>query len=184
MARSWLSIRVELVEGGGLGPLWPRPGRVLAAARTHSFADLATAIDDAFARWDRAHLHTFDRHDPATGGEQLLVHPTWDEDTPDGAIPSDRVRLSTLALGEQFVYTFDLGDDWSHLCTVAPARVDPFEVLGVMPEQPLPYWGWGVIPDQYGRAFDCDDGETEPGPDPGWSDLPALRPHWGPQNRR
>jgi hypothetical protein len=26
--------------------------------------------------------------------------------------------------GEQFLYTFDLGDDWTHLCTVAPARID------------------------------------------------------------
>lgn len=39
--------------------MWPRPGRTLAAARTHTFAQLATAIDDAFARWDRAHLHEF-----------------------------------------------------------------------------------------------------------------------------
>jgi hypothetical protein len=39
--------------------LWPRPGQTLAAARTHTFAQLATAIDDAFARWDRAHLHEF-----------------------------------------------------------------------------------------------------------------------------
>ena len=28
--------------------------RLPVAARTHTFADLATAIDDAFARWDRA----------------------------------------------------------------------------------------------------------------------------------
>src|SRR5438046_2046880 len=32
--------------------------------------------------------------------------------------------------------------------------------LGVGPERPLPYWGWGVIPDPYGRLFDADDGET------------------------
>ena len=43
MARTWLSVRVELVEGRG-GRLWPRPGRILAAARSHSFAALATAI--------------------------------------------------------------------------------------------------------------------------------------------
>jgi hypothetical protein len=49
MARTWLSIRVELVEGRG-ERLWPRPGRIFAAARSHTFAALATAIDDAFAR--------------------------------------------------------------------------------------------------------------------------------------
>src|SRR5206468_2827930 len=62
MTRTWLSIRVELVEGHG-EHFWPRPGRIFAAARTHTFAQLATAIDDAFARWDRAHLHEFDLAD-------------------------------------------------------------------------------------------------------------------------
>ena len=51
MARTWLSIRVDLIEGHGQH-LWPRPGRILAAARSHTFAQLANAIDDAFARWD------------------------------------------------------------------------------------------------------------------------------------
>lgn len=55
MARTWLSIRVELVEGRGERP-WPRPGRIVAAARSHTFAQLGEAIDDAFARWDRAHF--------------------------------------------------------------------------------------------------------------------------------
>jgi len=49
MARTWLSIRVDLIAGHG-EELWPRPGRLFAAARTHTFAQLATAIDDAFAR--------------------------------------------------------------------------------------------------------------------------------------
>jgi len=58
MARTWLSIRVDLVQGH-CERLWPRPGRLYAAARSHTFAQLARAIDDAFARWDRAHLHEF-----------------------------------------------------------------------------------------------------------------------------
>lgn len=58
MAQSWLSIRVELVSGHG-ADLWPRPARILAAARNHSFAQLAEAIDCAFGRWDLAHLHMF-----------------------------------------------------------------------------------------------------------------------------
>ena len=62
VARTWLSIRVQLVEGRG-ERLWPRPGRILAAARSHTFAQLADAIDDAFARWDRAHLHEFELAD-------------------------------------------------------------------------------------------------------------------------
>lgn len=135
MARTWLSIRVDLVDGGGLS-LWPRPGRIFAAARSHSFAHLATAIDDAFARWDRAHLHMF-----------------------------------------------DLGDNWARLCTVGPERIDPLDTLGITPDRPMPYWGWGSIPDQYGRRWDGDDGETPPPPDPELTDLPALQPGWGPRHR-
>lgn len=67
MARTWLSITVELIEGRGRH-LWPRPGRIFAAARSHTFAQLAQAIDDAFARWDRAHLHEF-----RAIAEQLVV---------------------------------------------------------------------------------------------------------------
>lgn len=37
--------------------------------------------------------------------------------------------------------------------------VELVEVLGVLPDQPMPYWGWGAIPDQYGRRWADDDGE-------------------------
>ncbi len=47
----------------------------------------------------------------------------------------------------------------------------------------MPYWGWGVIPDQYGRTWDGDDGETPPPSDPQLADLPALHPGWGPRHR-
>jgi hypothetical protein len=55
MARTWLSIRVGSASGHG-ADLWPRPGRVFAGARSRSFAQLATAIDLAFGRWDLARL--------------------------------------------------------------------------------------------------------------------------------
>ena len=55
MARTWPSIRVDLIEGHG-EQYWPRPGRIFAAARSHTFQQLAGAIDDALARWDRSHL--------------------------------------------------------------------------------------------------------------------------------
>jgi len=84
---------VDLVDGGGR-TLWPRPGRVFSAARSHSFAQLATAIDDAFARWDRAHLHMFD----LGGGEGLLIDRYWD-DPPDNSRGDDTVKLSTLTGG-------------------------------------------------------------------------------------
>jgi hypothetical protein len=177
VARTWLSIRVDLIGGRG-EDLWPRPGRVFAASRSHTFWQLAEAIDDAFARWDRAHLHQFELAD---GGR--IGRPDWDEEA-DDLLDGRQVRLGRLGLGEQFVYEFDFGDSWTHLCTVAEQRIDPEQQLGVVPGRPLPLWGWGVIPDQYGRRWDGDDGESDdPGPDPGLSDLPPLRPWWGPQSR-
>lgn len=135
-----LSIRVDLVSGGGL-TLWPRPGRTFAAARSHSFADLATALDDGFARWDRAHLHMFDLGEP--GG--LLVDQYWD-DPPEASRVDAAVKLSTLTAGQQFAYVFDLGDDWAHLCTVGADRIDPLDTLGITPQRPMPYSGWAASP--------------------------------------
>ena len=48
MARNWMSIRVDLVEGHG-EQYWPRPGRLFAVARSHTFKELADVIDDALA---------------------------------------------------------------------------------------------------------------------------------------
>ena len=169
-----MSIRVELVEGGGAS-LWPRPGRVFAAEGSHTFLDLAEAIDDGFARWDRSHLHEFVLADGTR-----LSDPDPDEDEPDSVLDDGLTELSRLERGEQFVYVFDLGDDWAHLCTVGDRWIDPVEELGFTPETPLPYAGWGEIPDQYGRRWEDDDGESPPPADPGRADLPALRPGWGP----
>jgi len=41
---------------------------------------------------------------------------------------------------------------------------------------PHPYWGWGSIPDQYGRAWDGDDGESLKPKNPNGSDLPSIGP--------
>ena len=122
------------------------------------------------------------------------VHPHWpDQAVPAGPGPGDRgritedyqrVKLSRLRPGEQFVYVFDLGDDWAHLCTASTQPIDPVEVLGIVPDQPLPYWGWGDIPDQYGRRWDDDEGESPAPPNAGRTDLPPLRPGWGPDRSR
>lgn len=177
MTRSWLSIRVDLVEGSG-ERLWPRPGRIFAAARSHTFAALATAIDDAFARWDRAHLHEFRLSDGVR-----LTTPYGDDDELGPSLDDRRTKLSRLRPGELFLYTFDLGDDWTHLCVVGPERVDPDEELGIVPGGPLAYWGWGTIPDQYGRRWNGDDGEHRTPRDPRGADLPPLRVGWGPAGR-
>jgi len=123
--RSWLSIRVELVEGRG-ERFWPRPGRLVAAART--FAQLATAIDDAFARWDRAHLHEF-----TLAVSQRIGRPDPEFGTAAEVLDDRCTTLGRLHAGVQFVYVFDFGDDWAHLCMVGDRRIDPLEALGVVP---------------------------------------------------
>ncbi|MBO0809806.1 MAG: hypothetical protein J2P32_16040 [Actinobacteria bacterium] len=178
MSRTWLSIRVELVEGRG-EQYWPRPGRIFAAARSHTFKQFADAIDDAFARWDRSHLQQFTLSD----GRRLCdPDPDWEA---EGEVTEDyrRAKLSRLGPGEQFSYVFDFGDDWAHLCTVNAQRIDPVDVLGILPDTPLPYWGWGCIPDQYRRRWDGDDGDSPLPADPGLADLPPFRPYWGPGSR-
>jgi hypothetical protein len=171
MARTWWSIRVELVGGRG-EYFWPRPGRIFAAARSHSFRQLGEAIDTAFARWDRAHLQQFVLADGRKIGQ-----PEFD-DFDEGIIDAARTKLSTLSAGERFAYEFDLGDGWTHLCTVGEERIDPLEQLGITPREPLPYWGWGTIPDQYGRRSDHEegdgDGDGEALTNPNLGDLPPL----------
>jgi hypothetical protein len=171
-----LSIQVDLVEGRG-EDYWPRPGRVFAAARSHTFRQLADAIDDAFARWDRSHLQEFTLAD-----QTRLAQPDDDWEVEGETIEDyGRVKLSRLQPGEQFVYVFDLGDGWAHLCTVGAERIDPDEELGIVPERPLPYFGWGDIPDQYGRQWGDDDGSSPEPPNPGFADLPPFRANWGPR---
>jgi len=54
-------------------------GRIFAAARGHTFAELADAIDDAFARWDRSHLQEFtlaDQARPITEGCRRACRPS------------------------------------------------------------------------------------------------------------
>lgn len=147
MARTWLQIQVEL-DGGRDIDCDPPPGRLFMVGPSHSFAEFAEAIDAAFARWDLGHLHSFDLADGRRVG------------FPD-VEPGDRRWLDHEELkvtrevrpGEEFSYVFDLGDDWRHRCRVLPEKLDPREEYGPgpLPRQPVPIFGWGWIPDQYGR---------------------------------
>lgn len=153
---------VELLGGRG-EELWPWPGRIFAVGPSHTFLDLANAVNDAFARWDRSHLSMFTLAD----GRMVTDEEIGAEmaGTTSGPIlaPVDiaTARVSrTLEPGAEFQFTFDLGDDWTHRCVVGEEKIDPLEMLGIRPDAPLPYWGWGNIPDQYGRRWAADDGES------------------------
>lgn len=114
----------------------------------HSFEQLAEALDAAFARWDLSHLHAFELTDG-----RLVGYPNPDpiESGPEWLDHSELKVARELKPGDQFTYVFDLGDNWRHRCAVLDEKVDPLEELGIVPDRPLPSWGWGWIPDQYGR---------------------------------
>lgn len=59
-----------------------------------------------------------------------------------------------LSPGDEFTYVFDFGDDWRHYCRVFEEKVDPREFFGggPLPRHPVRVFGWGSIPDQYGRT--------------------------------
>jgi Plasmid pRiA4b ORF-3-like protein len=157
MARTWLRIRVELLGGGGVDCV-PSPGRIFLVGPSHTFEQFAEAIDAAFARWDLSHLHNFELKDG-----RLIGYP--DDSFGPELVWLDHAKLKVakeLGPGDEFEYVFDLGDNWRHRCTVEPEKGDPVEEYGIVPNVPAPIWGWGSIPDQYGRqAFDPEDQDDE-----------------------
>lgn len=142
MSRDWLAIRVELTHGRGID-LDPPPGRVFLVAPRHTFGYLAEAIDLAFARWDLGHLHVFELEDGRRIGP------------PDPELEFEDETVVKVAShvrpGSRFRYVFDFGDDWTHDCSVEDL-VGPLEAYGEEPLRPVPIFGWGSIPDQYGRT--------------------------------
>jgi len=157
VARTWLAVRVDLLGGGGVD-CDPSPGRIFIVGPSHTFEALAEAINAGFARWDLSHLHSF-----VLADGRLIGYPD-DTFEPD-VVWLDHARLKVareVRPGEVFEYVFDLGDNWRHRCTVEAEKVDPVEAYGVVPERPVAIWGWGSIPDQYGRlSFDGEDGDDE-----------------------
>ena len=148
----WLAIKVVLTSGLGFDPDQP-PGRRMLVSPNHTLAEFAEAIDVAFARWDHSHLHLFDF---GGAGNFMLGGDEENEDVRDSG--TTQLRSLKLQPGNRFTYIYDLGDEWRHDCEVEASDVDPEEAYGTVPEKPVPFWGWGTIPDQYGRL--SEDGGT------------------------
>jgi len=149
-----LQIRVDLLGTPG-GRLRPSPGRIFIVGPSHTFLGLADAINAAFARWDLAHLHQFE-----LSGKRLIgfVDPEPFEDDP---VVEDQAAVKVaqaVAPGDEFSFVFDFGDQWEHRCRVMAEKADPREEWGAgpLPKQPIAVWGWGLIPDQYGRRSAAD----------------------------
>jgi hypothetical protein len=155
VARTWSRIKVDLLGGGGI-ECDPAPGRIFIVGPSHSFEQFATTIDAAFARWDLSHLHEFEL------GDGRLIGFSDDSFAPD-VVWLDHAKLKvcrTVKPGDEFEYVFDLGDNWRHRCLVLEGKADSLQEYGVVPAGPVAIWGWGVIPDQYGRqTFDGDEDE-------------------------
>jgi len=154
VARTWLQIRVDLL--GGLGvELEPAPGRIMLVGPAHTFSGLADAINQAFGRWDLSHLHEFE----LVGGRRIgFVDP--DPFEGDAVVEDhDAVKVAgAVGPGDEFEFVFDFGDRWRHRCRVLAEKADPREEYGAgpLPKRPVPTWGWGWIPDQYGRDSAAD----------------------------
>lgn len=140
--KDWYLIRVELTSGRGEA-FDPPPGRDFLVSPHHTFRQLAEAINAAFARWDLGHLYAFRLPDGSRIGTAF-------EDASERA--AARTKVAKRTEGEVFEYEFDFGDSWEHRCTVLETGVVPEDAYGVRPKGPVAAWGWGMIPDQYGRA--------------------------------
>ena len=150
----WYVIRVELLSGRG-HDFDPPPGRDILISPQHTFRQLAEAINAGFARWDLGHLYRFRL---AKGTEIGLP----DYDDPEADIrDAARSKLGRRHEDETFEYEFDFGDGWRHRCTVKRAGLDPADEYGVKPKGPVAVWGWGSIPDQYGRRTPDGGDESE-----------------------
>ena len=147
--RRWIILRVAIVARGGESLSTP-PGRDMLASSSHTFAELATAIDRAFGRWDLAHLHEFRFSD----GRVIGTADTDEFGDDENEIDERRMTIgaAALAVGDSFEYVFDFGDGWEHRCTVLRGDVDPVEESGRKSPEIVPIFGWGALPDQYGRT--------------------------------
>ncbi|MGH3665025.1 MAG: IS1096 element passenger TnpR family protein, partial [Egibacteraceae bacterium] len=150
----WMTIRVELLGRPG-APLEPTPGRIMLAHADHAFAELADGIDTAFGRWDLTPGHEFEPE-----GRRLVAG--GDPEDPDAEDSEDvTIGEAALHLGTRFRYTFDLGERWLHECVVDETALDAAEEYGEEPDVPVPVYGWGTVPDQYGRQAEDDEDELE-----------------------
>jgi hypothetical protein len=137
------------VSGLG-GRLGRPPGRIFIVGPAHTFGALADAINAGFARWDLSHLHEF----ALAGGRRIGfvdVEPFEDDEPIDDQAA---VKVAdALGPGDAFEFVFDFGDRWEHRCRVLAEKADPRQEWGPgpLPRQPVAIWGWGWIPDQYGR---------------------------------
>lgn len=143
----WYIVRVELLSAI-YGTFEPPPGRDVLISPQHTFRQLAETINSAFARWDLGHLYAFRLEDG-----RIIGTPFEDSNVLEAA----RTKIGgRWREGDSFLFEFDFGDSWEHRCTVTETEVDPAETYGKRPKGPAVIFGWGSVPDQYGRSSPTD----------------------------
>ena len=144
---TWLKIRVELLGGGGI-ECDPPPGRDFIVGPGHSFAQFADGDRRrvrALGPLAPARLRARRRHD------RSATRTRTSRPTSSGSTTSRSRSRARSSRATSFEYVFDFGDHWRHRCTRRRRKVDPVDEYGHVPPRPVVTWGWGWIPDQYGR---------------------------------
>jgi Plasmid pRiA4b ORF-3-like protein len=103
-----LTLHVELDEMPE--PVWRR----LTVPATASLQDLAGALLKAFD-WDGYHLWAFWEDEPWHG--RSYMDPKQMDGDEEDAVPAPTVRVSDALgkPGDELVWVYDFGDDWTHL---------------------------------------------------------------------
>jgi Plasmid pRiA4b ORF-3-like protein len=155
LARTWLQVEVVLSSADDDGR--DDPGRIFLVGPGHTFGELADAINAGFARWDLGHLHEF-----RLAAGRRIGFPDDEFGAEAGSEDQTTVKVADAVVpGDEFEFLFDFGEGWRHRCRVLADKADPREAWGSgpLPARPVAIWGWGWIPDQYGRRTADDSGE-------------------------
>jgi len=108
-----LRVRVEVL--GVVPPIW----RALELRSDLTLDVLHEVIQAAFG-WEDRHLHRFHpTPDPYTSDLEMIIN-VGDEDEGEECISESGLTLDRLLHepGESWYYTYDFGDDWTHLITL------------------------------------------------------------------
>ena len=146
---------VELPAGAARS--WPWPGRIFAVGPSHTFNDLADAVNAAFGRWDRSHLSLFTLDDGrlVTDGETGAEQAGSIDGPIIGLVDIAVAKVAqTLDQGAECRFTFDLGDQWSRSAPCrrssqsirtgvrSPARSAAFSTSATCPTVPRQSTSW------------------------------------------
>jgi Plasmid pRiA4b ORF-3-like protein len=110
-------VRVEVM--GVIPPIW----RTLEVRSDLTLDVLHQVIQAAFS-WEDRHLHRFHpTPDPHTSDLEMIIN-VGDEDEGEEGISESSLTLDQLLHepGDTWYYTYDFGDDWTHLITLESAH--------------------------------------------------------------